>query len=356
MKRIAAVLALLCVPIALYFGIFLYFEPYDYFGLKGGAAQEDSYITRVRSYLNTPQNAILLGDSRMAHFDMEQVQQLTGRPWANLAFGGASMAESIDLFYLAAEKNPNLDTCYFEVSFYTLRSGDNRNRMEHIQTLVENPVAYLFNFDCNADMLNELLLRLQGVQTGASRDEGHWTQEDYVSETGQALPYRKNQIAYIATLYGAGGVAKAGTLPETQTDEDGTVLNAGQLLNALQSVTPQASDYSVNEENLQALVELAAFCKQRGIALTFVFPPVDGAVQEYVLDALGIRDELLRAKQTLAATGTPIRDFECQPEVVFDNELFYDGFHFDAVRGLGKYTEVLFAESDTAKEGANLGA
>ena len=50
MKKIAAVLALLCAPVLVYFGVFLYFEPYDYFGLKGGAVQEDSYITRVRSY------------------------------------------------------------------------------------------------------------------------------------------------------------------------------------------------------------------------------------------------------------------------------------------------------------------
>ena len=48
MKKIAAVLALLCAPVLVYFGVFLYFEPYDYFGLKGGAVQEDSYITRVR--------------------------------------------------------------------------------------------------------------------------------------------------------------------------------------------------------------------------------------------------------------------------------------------------------------------
>jgi hypothetical protein len=356
LKKIIAVLALLCAPILVYFGVFLCFEPYDYFGLKGGAVQEDSYITRVRSYLNSPQDAILLGDSRMAHFDMAEVERLTGRPWANLAFGGASMAESIDLFYLAAEENPSLDTCYFEVSFYTLRTGDERNRMEHIRTLVENPLAYLFNFDCNADMLNELLLRLQGVQTGASRDEGHWTQADLVSETGEALPYRKNQIAYLATLYGAGGIAKAGTLPAVETDEAGSVQNAGEVLATLQDVTPQASAYSVNEENLQALVELAGFCRQRGIELTFVFPPVDGAVQEYLLDALGIRSELVRVKETLAATGAQIRDFECQPEATFKNDMFYDGFHLDAVRGLGAYTEVLFEQNDAKEGGAVLGA
>ena len=37
--------------------------------------------------------------------------------------------------------------------------------MEAIGTVVKNPVAYMLNFDYNADMLGELLLRLQGVQT-----------------------------------------------------------------------------------------------------------------------------------------------------------------------------------------------
>ena len=198
--------------------------------------------------------------------------------------------------------------------------------------------------------------RLRGGRPGASRDEGHWTEADFVSETGEALPYRKNQIAYIATLYGAGGIAKEGTLPAVETDEAGNVQNAGEVLAALQGVTPQASAYSVNEENLRALVELAGFCRQRGIALTFVFPPVDGAVQEYLLDALGIRSELARVKETLAATGAQVRDFECQPEATFENEMFYDGFHLDAVHGLGTYAEVLFG-TNGAKEGdAFLGA
>ena len=122
--------------------------------------------------------------------------------------------------------------------------------------------------------------------------------------------------------------------------------NAGEVLAALQSVTPQASAYSVNEENLQALVELAGFCRQRGIALTFVFPPVDGAVQEYLLDV----------KETLAATGAQVRDFECQPEATFENEMFYDGFHLDAVHGLGTYAEVLFGTNDAKEGDAFLGA
>ena len=190
MKKILPRLALLAAPFLVYFALFFAFEPYDYFGVKGGASSEDSVITRVRAYLSAPEDAIILGDSRMAHFDMNAVAEASGRGWSNLAFGGASLNESIDLFYLAAENNPSLNTCYFGVSFYTLRAGDSRNRMEAIGTVVKNPVAYMLNFDYNADMLGELLLRLQGVQTGATRDAGAWEAIDSVDEARTPQPDR----------------------------------------------------------------------------------------------------------------------------------------------------------------------
>ena len=95
MKKILPRLALLAAPFLVYFALF--------FAVKGGASSEDSVITRVRAYLSAPEDAIILGDSRMAHFDMNAVAEASGRGWSNLAFGGASLNESIDLFYLAAE-------------------------------------------------------------------------------------------------------------------------------------------------------------------------------------------------------------------------------------------------------------
>lgn len=106
-------LALLAAPFLVYFALFFAFEPYDYFGVKGGASSEDSVITRVRAYLSAPEDAIILGDSRMAHFDMNAVAEASGRGWSNLAFGGASLNESIDLFYLAAEKQPQPEHLLF---------------------------------------------------------------------------------------------------------------------------------------------------------------------------------------------------------------------------------------------------
>ncbi|MFQ8831966.1 MAG: hypothetical protein ACLR7U_03125, partial [Ruthenibacterium lactatiformans] len=226
---------------------------YDYFGVKGGASSEDSVITRVRAYLSAPEDAIILGDSRMAHFDMNAVAEASGRGWSNLAFGGASLNESIDLFYLAAENNPSLNTCYFGVSFYTLRAGDSRNRMEAIGTVVKTR-CYMLNFDYNADMLGELLLRLQGVQT-ARPGRRRWEAIDSVDEDGNALPVRRNLIAYAATLY----QNCASTLPAVKQSLISTLgRSAGAapipaLCWTMLAATPADSSYSLNWENLRRL-------------------------------------------------------------------------------------------------------
>lgn len=349
MKKILPRLALLAAPFLLYFAVFLAFEPYDYFGLKGGAASEDSVITRVRAYLAAPENAILLGDSRMAHFDPDAVAAASGRRWSNLAFGGASLNESIELFYLAAARNPGLEQCYFGVSFYTLRAGDARNRMSAIEAVVRNPAAYLLNFDYNADMLNELLLRLRGVQTGATRDAGAWEAVDFVDENGGALPVRRNLIAYAATLYA--NCAQPGTLPaieaEGYTDAHGAArercTNPRALLDAMRAASPADSAYALNEDNLRRLAELAAYCDAHGIELTFVLPPIDGALREYLVEPLGLEQPMRALRQALLDTGAHVRDFEAEPEAVYGEAMFYDGFHLDVATGLPEFTRALFA-------------
>lgn len=348
MKKILPRLALLALPFVLYYAVFLIFEPYDYFGVKGGAVNEDSVITRVRAYLSAPENAVILGDSRMAHFDPGAVEAASGRRWSNLAFGGASLGESIDLFYMAAEQNPALNTCYFGVSFYTLRAGDDRSRTGAIETVASNPAAYLLNFDYNADMLNELLLCLQGVQTGATRDAGSWEEADYLDEHGAPLPYRRNLIAYAATLYA--NLAHPDTLPAIETsaytDAHGAPRerceNPAALTDAMRRASPADSAYTLNEENLRRLAEVADFCAARGIALTFVLPPVDKALHEFLLTPLGLEPQMQSIRAALLATGARVRDFEVEPEYTFEEEQYYDGFHLDVERGLPQFTQILF--------------
>ena len=96
MKHIIKKLALLFVPVYLWFAFFVAFEPNNYFGIKKTASSSQP-VARVRAYEQSPGTNLIIGDSRLAHFDMDLVDSLTGQSWQNLAFGGASLKECVDL-------------------------------------------------------------------------------------------------------------------------------------------------------------------------------------------------------------------------------------------------------------------
>ena len=108
MKNILKKMALLAVPVVVWFAFFAAFEPNNYFGLKASATSSQP-VARVRAYQQAPGQNLILGDSRLAHFDMALVDSLSGQEWQNLAFGGASLKETLDLAdYVLDSDNPEI--------------------------------------------------------------------------------------------------------------------------------------------------------------------------------------------------------------------------------------------------------
>ena len=96
MKHILKKLALLAIPVLVWLVVFVAFEPNNYFGLKASAGSSQP-VARVRAYQQNPGTHLILGDSRLAHFDMDLVEEVSGQEWQNLSFGGASLQETLDL-------------------------------------------------------------------------------------------------------------------------------------------------------------------------------------------------------------------------------------------------------------------
>lgn len=109
---------------------------------------------------------------------------------------------------------------------------------------------------------------------------------------------------------------------------------------------PADSSYSLNWENLRRLEELAAYCAENGIELTFVLPPIDDALRQYLVAPLGLDEPMRTIRQALADTGAAVRDFEVEPEAVYAEEQYYDGFHLDVERGLPEFTRALFGAKE----------
>ena len=339
MKKFIAKLALALLPAALYLAVFVAFEPNNYFGLRG-VTSGNAPIARLRAYQLDPQPNLLLGDSRMAHFDMALVDEVSGASWSNVSYGGASLEESIDEFYYLYETAPEIQRVVLGLSFYTLNAGyRTANRMATIETQLKNPAAYILNLEYNINTLTVIGDKLAG-RPDAEETAEH-TAAEY-EENGVPLPYRRDLIDYAATLYG--NCAVSGALPQRVYGEDGALANAAEMARAMLSVTPAQSRFSVNGAALEKLLDLAKFCEQNGVELTIVLPPMDESVRRLVCEPLGIDEAMRPALEALAASGARVLDYEWQNDPAYPDGMFFDGFHIDTVHGLPQWTRTLFEE------------
>lgn len=161
MKNILKKLALLCIPVVVWFVFFAAFEPNNYFGLKASATSSQP-VARVRAYQQEPGTNLILGDSRLAHFDMARVEQVSGKAWQNLAFGGASLKETLDLADYVLDSGNRVDSLLVEVSFYTLNAGYNTDRFQALEETLNNPLAYCLNLEYNVNALTVAMDTLKG--------------------------------------------------------------------------------------------------------------------------------------------------------------------------------------------------
>ena len=306
MVKLIKKLAIITLPIIIYFAAFICFEPYNYFGLKQSEYSGDSAIVRVRNFNADPANVILLGDSRMAHFDMEQVEKLVGEKVGQLAFGGASFNEAMDLLEYALDKNPDIHTIYCEASFYTLNENYYKDRMSSIKTISENPLAYMLNFNYTIEMLSNVRWVLQGVENVATPHHQEWTHEDYYYEDGTKRTYRKNLEEY-----------------------------------AVETIYPVCEGYVLDIADIERYIEIAKMCNEKGIKLYTVMPPADQSLIDLVVEPLGIGDDIETFIE-MVSPYTEVLNFEYNQTNLFSEDLYYDGLHLDVYSGLPMYTEMLF--------------
>lgn len=311
MKNILKKLALLAIPVAAWLAVFIAFEPNNYFGLKDSAGSSQP-VARVRAYQQDPGRNLILGDSRLAHFDMDLVAAVSGEEWQNLSFGGASLKETLDLAGYVLDSGHPVDTLLVEVSFYTLNEHYNTDRFSQLEETLENPLAYCLNLEYNVNALTVLLDTLRG--TPDAIESGDWVESDYRADDGTLLPLHRKLYDYPATI------------------------------------TPKCRNWTLNEEQFARLRTLAAACSARGVRLILVLPPMAENVRTEVCDVFGITEAMenevlptLRAWSE--ADGFTLLDYEWGGSCITDDDTqFFDGFHLDERYGLPDWTVQLFSD------------
>lgn len=257
MKNILKKLALLAIPVLLWLAFFIAFEPNNYFGLKASATSSQP-VARVRAYQQEPGTNLILGDSRLAHFDMGLVDSLSGQSWQNLAFGGASLKETLDLADYLLDSGHDADTLLVEVSFYTLNAGYNTDRFATLEETLNNPLAYCFNLEYNVNALTVAMDTLRG--TPDTIESGDWAAADYLADDGTVLPLHRKLYDYTATI------------------------------------TPRCKSWALNDEQFNRLHTLARRCQSEGVRLIVVLPPMADNVRTEVCDVVRASPRPCRAR------------------------------------------------------------
>lgn len=284
---------LVILPVVLLAGVFVTHDPYDYWGIYDDMRGYTEYtpLPRCRTLINNGGNAIILGDSRSDKLDPAQISQLTGYQVVNLAVGGQTLNESIDLFWFATE-TVALETVYFQVSFYNMSAVQMHDRYKEPIAMAQNPLQYMVYAE---------------AQKAAVQD--FWE---------EAFPPMPAEVAATPYLY----------------DPDKV------LLDYANNIRKRCEIYDLSSFYLEELAKIGQYCLDNGIDLIFYTPPLHTTIWDYAIGPTGILPELDVYKQSLSMYAE-LRDMEYVTELSSISHCFADGFHF---RGevLDNYIQAVF--------------
>lgn len=324
MRPIIKKLALLLAPVFLYLCLFVAMEPNNYFGLRKTSGSS-APIARIRAFQDAPGERILLGDSRFAQFDPAIMRGASGKEWQNLAFGGASLKENLDLAYYVMEQDQDVKEIVLALSFYNLSASYDTDRMAGLEATLQNPFAYVLNLEYNINMLTQLARWVNWTrQRLAGTTDWDWAEAQREHETG-------------IWVY-----------PEDYTGPDGTVYPLHTALATYPAtIEPKCAGWSLTPLFAE-LPALAEACNARGIRLTFVLPPMADNVLHEICEPYGIADAMRKDVLPQLAVWAEeydfrVLDYEWTDRPAMEDDVqFYDGFHLDAEYGLPGWTETLF--------------
>lgn len=257
---------------------FFLYEPINYLNIKNEASLTYDPVWKMKRFMTSPQPYIILGNSQVAHLNTDSLKHYSGKPFENIAFGGASLPESIDQFWWATECGP-LKEVWFAVSFYTLNKYYNVNRIERLRKLVKNPFDYMTD-------PYYISLAYHYMQD----DENAEPRMEPVIDPNQK--YRDDLIHYAKEVIAGEGCVK----------------------------------YRYDTEAISALAQIGHYCKLHKIKLIFIIPPMQESIFDLAVVPLGLDFYVDRTREDLIKIAT-VYDWEYINDFTNNQDNFFDGFH-----------------------------
>jgi hypothetical protein len=255
------------------FALFRHVSPVPMVTREWYGRHTNQTLWKVLAFGRNPAPNVLLGDSQMAQLPEQEVDAVTGKTYANMAYAGGTLRESISTFWFVAGRT-NLRQVYFGMSFMAYDSYP-RNRVPQAVQILDNHAMYFVNSDVMETGYYDVADRFFRHQTvfapGISK-EAFW----------------KIELQQLEQRY------KHSTGPGALRDE---------------------------------LRKVLAYCRSHGIAFAFVITPQSVDAQRRVPE-LGVKDRYLNFKNDLAAIA-PVYDCDIETSFTENNRNFSDPFHLE---------------------------
>ncbi len=272
------------LPLVVYAAAIAVIDPFDYFRLDREIPLKVKLETSVRlnpclwkmiEFQRDPRPNLLLGDSRMAELQEDDVSRVAGRPFANMAYGGASLNEVIQTFWFANSVT-HLREVWIGLGFHMYNDYNYTTRTEAFTSIRKNPLLYFTNrtvVKCAAyNLFYTFDKRDPGIGVPQGTPEQFWNEE--------VGPLTANW--YTRYVY-----------PRIYHRE---------------------------------LKEISDYCVKNGIKLGFIIFPTHVDLQRRV-DDFDLQDYYARFKTELAELGSTY-DFDYRNALTEDRKNFHDPYHF----------------------------
>lgn len=182
------------VPFLLAALFILTVDPFNFFQTNGVipddvkrpiALQFNPPLWKLNRFEKDPKEFVLLGDSRMAALETEVIKEISGDDYANLAYGGASLREVINTFWLIAKKT-QLKKVFIGISLEKYNDYEIADRVNSYVAVRDNPLIYFVNHEVWQASYYNVIGYLKGTKftlgtTNMSKEE-FWQEELQITD------------------------------------------------------------------------------------------------------------------------------------------------------------------------------
>jgi hypothetical protein len=278
-------LALFSIPFILIIVLEVLIDPFNYFSAEKNTEmlklkenisfEENTYLYKLIDYERNPTPTIILGESRAMKLYPAIFEKLTGEKVSNLAAGGGSLEDVIQIFWEVV-KHHKLKKVYIGISLNTYNGILLRDRVTQCIEIKNSLPLYLLNIPTLESTF--LICKSKLLNTKIEIDKPPFTREEFW----------KYQLTDITSRY--------------------------------------FEHYKYPKNYYLELRKLSDYCIKNNISLVFVITPTNIEFQNKI-NEFGLVNDYQKFKNDIKTFGD-LYDFEIPNELTKNKDNFKDPYHF----------------------------